>query len=52
MTTGTRRQLAVADGNLMLDRYVLQQRVGEFMEVALSGTEIRPAEFAVYSSSV
>ena len=49
MNTGTRRQLAVADGNLMLDLYVLQQRVGEFMEVALSGTEVRPAEFAVYS---
>lgn len=49
MTTGTRRQLAVADGNLILDLYVLQQRVGEFMETALAGTEVRPAEFAVLS---
>jgi DNA-binding MarR family transcriptional regulator len=49
VTIGTDRQLAVPDGNLMLDLYVLQQRVGEFMEVALTGTEVRPAEFAVYS---
>jgi DNA-binding MarR family transcriptional regulator len=49
VTPGTQRQLAVADGNLVLDLYVLQQRVGEFMEVALAGTEVRPAEYAVYS---
>lgn len=49
MTPETQRQLAVADGNLMLDLYVLHQRVGEFMEVALAGTDVRPAEFAVYS---
>ena len=49
MTLGTQRQLAVPDGNLILDLYVLQQRVGEFMEVALAGTEVRPAEYAVYS---
>jgi DNA-binding MarR family transcriptional regulator len=49
VTIGTDRQLAVPDGNLILDLYVLQQRVGEFMEVALAGTGVRPAEFAVYS---
>jgi DNA-binding MarR family transcriptional regulator len=49
MDTATRRQLAVPDGNLILDLYVLQQRVGEFMETALAGTEVRPAEFAVFS---
>jgi DNA-binding MarR family transcriptional regulator len=49
VTPETQRQLAAADGNLILDLYVLQQRVGEFMEVALDGTEVRPAEYAVYS---
>ena len=49
MSVGTERQLAVPEGNLILDLYVLQQRVGEFMEVALRGTEVRPAEYAVYS---
>jgi DNA-binding MarR family transcriptional regulator len=49
METATRRQLAVPDGNLILDLYVLQQRVGEFMETALTGTDVRPAEFAVLS---
>jgi DNA-binding MarR family transcriptional regulator len=49
MSVGIERQLAVPDGNLILDLFVLQQRVGEFMEVALSGTDVRPAEYAVYS---
>jgi DNA-binding MarR family transcriptional regulator len=49
MDTATRRQLAVPDGNLILDLYVLQQRVGEFMETALAGTQVRAAEFAVFS---
>ena len=49
MSVGTERQLAVPEGNLILDLFVLQQRVGEFMEVALSGTDVRPAEYAVYS---
>jgi len=45
----TERQLAVPDGNLVLDLFVLHQRVAEFMEVALAGTGVRPSEFAVYS---
>jgi DNA-binding MarR family transcriptional regulator len=49
VSVATDRQLAVPDGNLILDLFVLQQRVGEFMDVALRGTEVRPAEFAVYS---
>lgn len=49
MSVGTDRQLAATDGNLILDLFVLQQRVGEFMEVALRGTDVRPAEYAVYS---
>jgi DNA-binding MarR family transcriptional regulator len=49
VTPSTDRQLAVAEGNLVLDLFVLQQRVGELMEVALSGTGVRPAEYAVYS---
>lgn len=43
------RQVGAADGNVVLDLFVLQQRIGELMEVALSGTGVRPAEYAVYS---
>ena len=43
------RQVGAADGNLVLDLFVLQQRIGELMELALAGTEVRPAEYAVYS---
>jgi DNA-binding MarR family transcriptional regulator len=43
------RQVGAADGNVVLDLFVLQQRIGELMEVALAGTGVRPAEYAVYS---
>ncbi len=49
MDTASPRQLGAPEGNVILDLYVLQQRVGEFMETALAGTEVRPAEFAVFS---
>lgn len=45
----TLRQVGVPDGNVVLDLFVLHQRVGELMEAALRGTGVRPAEFAVYS---
>ena len=43
------RQVGASDGNVLLDLFVLQQRIGELMEVALAGTGVRPAEYAVYS---
>lgn len=43
------RQVGADDGNVVLDLFVLQQRVGELMELALAGTGVRPAEYAVYS---
>lgn len=43
------RQVGAADGNVVLDLFVLQQRIGELMELALAGTGVRPAEYAVYS---
>ena len=43
------RQVGVSDGNVVLDLFVLQQRIGELMELALAGTGVRPAEYAVYS---
>ena len=43
------RQVGAADGNVVLDLFVLQQRIGELMESALDGTGVRPAEYAVYS---
>lgn len=43
------RQVGVADGNVVLDLFVLDQRIGELLEAALDGTGVRPAEFAVYS---
>ena len=45
----TARQVGVPDGNLVLDLFVLQQRVGALLETALHGTGVRPAEYAVYS---
>lgn len=49
MSAATERQLGSPRGNLILDLFVLDQRVGELMEVALDGTGVRPAEYAVYS---
>jgi DNA-binding MarR family transcriptional regulator len=43
------RQVGTPDGNVVLDLFVLQQRIGELMELALAGTGVRPAEYAVYS---
>lgn len=43
------RQIGTPDGNLVLDLFVLQQRIGELMTTALAGTGVRPAEYAVYS---
>ena len=49
MVLSTARQVGVADGNVVLDLFVLQQRIGELMEAALAGSGVRPAEYAVYS---
>ena len=49
MTTSPQRQVGAPDGNVVLDLFVLQQRIGELMELALAGTGVRPAEYAVYS---
>lgn len=43
------RQIGSADGNLLLDLHVLDQRIGDLIEAALVGTGVTPAEFAVYS---
>lgn len=43
------RQVGVEDGNLVLDLFVLQQRIGALLDQALHGTGVRPAEYAVYS---
>ena len=43
------RQVGASDGNLVLDLFVLHQRVGDLMEGTLEGTGVRPAEFAVHS---
>jgi DNA-binding MarR family transcriptional regulator len=43
------RQVGVPDGNLVLDLFVLQQRIGDLLDAALRGTGVRPAEYAVYS---
>ena len=45
----TRRQVGEPDGNVVLDLFVLHQRIGELMELALEGTGVRPAEYAIYS---
>ena len=47
--TDSVRQVGVPDGNLLLDLFVVQQRVGELLGAALDGTGVRPAEYAVYS---
>lgn len=44
-----RRQVGTENGNLVLDLFVLDQRVGALLEVALGPTGVRPAEYAVYS---
>lgn len=44
-----RRQVGAEDGNLVLDLFVLEQRIGALLEVALGPTGVRPAEYAVYS---
>lgn len=49
MATSPQRQVGAADGNVVLDLFVLHQRIGELMEAALDGTGVRPAEYAVYS---
>ncbi|MFC7493874.1 MULTISPECIES: MarR family winged helix-turn-helix transcriptional regulator [unclassified Nocardioides] len=49
MDIGRDRQVGAPDGNMVLDLFVLQQRIGELMELALDGTGVRPAEYAVYS---
>ena len=49
MAISPTRQVGASDGNVLLDLFVLQQRIGELMEVALAGTGVRPAEYAVYS---
>ena len=43
------RQVGAPDGNLVLDLFVLQQRIGALLDQALAGTGVRPAEYAVYS---
>ena len=49
MALSTARQVGAPDGNVVLDLFVLDQRIGELMEAALAGTGVRPAEYAVYS---
>lgn len=43
------RRIGGADGNVVLDLFVLHQRIGDLMAAALAGTGVRPAEYAVYS---
>ena len=43
------RQIGRRGGNVILDVYVLDQRVGDLLEAALTGTGVSPAEYAVYS---
>jgi DNA-binding MarR family transcriptional regulator len=43
------RQVGTPEGNIVLDLFVLQQRIGDLMGVALEATGVRPAEYAVYS---
>ena len=42
------RQVGTPDGNLVLDLWVLDNRVGDLIRIALEGTGVRPAEFGVY----
>ena len=43
------RRIGAVDGNLVLDLFVLHQRIGELMEATLAGTGVRPSEYAVLS---
>lgn len=43
------RAVGAADGNILLDLFVVQERVGELLDAALAGTGVRAAEFAVFS---
>lgn len=43
------RQVGAAEGNLLLDLFVVHQRVGELLDAALTGTDLRAAEYAVVS---
>ncbi|EWT01994.1 MarR family transcriptional regulator [Intrasporangium oryzae NRRL B-24470] len=43
------RQVGAPDGNLVLDLFVLDQRMGALLDAALGPTGVRPAEYAVYS---
>ena len=47
--TRARRQVGVPQGNLVLDSFVLTQRIGALLEAALVGTGVTPSEYAVYS---
>jgi DNA-binding MarR family transcriptional regulator len=44
-----RRQVGAAYGNLVLDLFVLNQRIGALLDAALGPTGVRPSEYAVYS---
>jgi DNA-binding MarR family transcriptional regulator len=43
------RQVGAAQGNLVLDLFVLNQRIGALLDAALAPTGVRPTEYAVYS---
>lgn len=46
---GTQRQVGRSGGNILLDLYVLDQRIGELLESVLAGRGVTPPEYAVYS---
>lgn len=43
------RLVGATDGNILLDLFVVEQRVGELLDAALTGTGVRAAEYAVFS---
>ncbi|MEO7069779.1 MAG: MarR family transcriptional regulator [Nostocoides sp.] len=43
------RVVGTADGNILLDLFVVEQRVGQLLDAALTGTGVRAAEYAVFS---
>lgn len=45
----TQRQVGAPGGNIVLDLYVLNQRIGELLESVLAHRGVTPAEYAVYS---
>ena len=45
----TSRQVGQPGGNVVLDVFVLNQRIGTLLESALAGHGITPSEYAVYS---